>query len=449
MADEKERNTLITFIAFLRNASSSFVSQLEKRIGPYSQSTDTLLLAYGALASTASPEVQNQIVLFLQSQLSAAQDDPVVLVHVIHSLGNTGCSTTVNILIGFLSDSNRSVKLAAINALRKHTNNILVQTKFVSMVREQNISPDDFEAILQALMFGFEHQKLNRLGYTEDPNILSSLVSTAVKLGDSNLQQLLIGYLLDLNTIESHHHLGNLQTWVPAPGPDGNDTNARSRRGTDWDESNSLYNLVASYSSRSSDVQTYPYDKAYIWAKQLGSDKLNLKVTAGVFVGVDATGKYFKLFGKVVAQGCAYGYTSTALNAEILIEKVCTNWHVKFYAQVAGHVLVNSDQQYSLSWSYDWPLYCSPSYTIIHADYPIFIYVGLLHFTIDMFAKICVDANMQAQVDVVSSASAAIIPKATLTTQASATASLLVSLVCSSALVFSQHCSSLILPHQG
>ncbi len=345
MADKKERNTLITFIAFLRNASSSFVSQLEKRIGPYSQSTDTLLLAYGALASTASPEVQNQIVHFLQSQLNAAQDDPVVLVHIIHSLGNTGCNTTVNILIGFLSDSNRSVKLAAINALRKHMNNILVQTKFVSMVREPNISPEDFEAILQTLMFGFEHQKLNRLGYTEDPNLLSSLVSTAVKLGNSNLQQLLIGYLLDLNTIESHRHLVNLHTWVPAPGPGGNDTNARSRRGTVWDESNSLYNLVASYSSRSSDVQTYPYHKAYILAKHLGVDKLNLKVAAGGFVGVDVAGNYFKLFGKAVGQGYAFGYTSTAFNAEILVEKEHTNWHVKLYAQVAGHVLVDIDQQ--------------------------------------------------------------------------------------------------------
>ena len=39
---------------------------------------------------------------------------------------------------------------------------------------------------------------------------------------------------------------------------------SRERRGTDWDESNPDYDIVASQASRAADVQNYPNHRAYI-----------------------------------------------------------------------------------------------------------------------------------------------------------------------------------------
>ncbi len=386
-----------------------------------------MLLAYGALASAASSEVQQQIVQFLRSRLDKTGENLVATVHLIHSLSNTGCNTTVQILIGYLNHADRNVQLAAINALRMHTNNKLVQTTFVTMLNEPGIAEEEIKAIIQTLIFGLEHQRLRAIKQANNALLLTALVSAAVKLNNSNLQQFLVHYILDLNTQESSSHLEYLLARITVAKSRNPDT--RVRRGSDWDESNSLYNLVASYSSRHDDVSTYPYHRAYIWGKDFGISDLSCQVAAGGFVGVDNDGSHFKLFGKAVAKGNAFGRSATALDAELLIEKENTEWHAKLYALVAGHVLVNYDQRVSLTWSYDWPLYDSSRYTIINFEYPIFIYVGTLRFTIGVYAQLSVDANAQVSVDVITSASAAIIPKATLTAEASATASVLVSCI--------------------
>ena len=44
---------------------------------------------------------------------------------------------------------------------------------------------------------------------------------------------------------------------------------SRERRGTDWDASNSGYNVVASQGRHAADVRNYPNHRAYIWGKHL------------------------------------------------------------------------------------------------------------------------------------------------------------------------------------
>ena len=46
-----------------------------------------------------------------------------------------------------------------------------------------------------------------------------------------------------------------------------------------------MFNLIASQSNRTSDVQTYPHHRAILWADHLGSSKLHAKVAAGGFGG--------------------------------------------------------------------------------------------------------------------------------------------------------------------
>ena len=69
----------------------------------------------------------------------------------------------------------------------------------------------------------------------------------------------------------------------------------RRRRGSDWDASSSVYNIVASYSSRRNDVQTYPSHRAYIYGKKFGISKIYAQFGAGGFVGASHNGQKYKV----------------------------------------------------------------------------------------------------------------------------------------------------------
>ncbi len=427
LSDEKEINTLITILAFTRSPSAQFISHLEKRIGSDPLTTDPMLLSYGALGLAASPEIQRHIVQFLQSRLYVAGNNTAVLVHLIHSLSNTGYNNLVEVVIRFLDHSDNGVKLAAINGLRMHTNNELVQAAFVKLLRKPDLTEEEFEAVVLALMFGLEHQKLRGLKYVSNDLLLTSLVSAAAKLNNSDIHQVLVSYILELNSETSYQHLKVSKARLLSTRLASNGTNPRQKRGSDWDEAYSVYDLVASYSSRRSDVSTYPLHMAYIWDKKFGVSKLYCQVVAGGFVGVDNDGSHFKLFAKAAAKGYAFGRSATAFHAELQILKENTNWRTKLYAQIIGRVLVNCDHRYSgPTWVYECLLYSSPKYTLISFEYPIFIIVGILRFNVGVYVQLQVDSNAQASLDVISSASAVLVPKVIMTASASASASLVV-----------------------
>ena len=69
----------------------------------------------------------------------------------------------------------------------------------------------------------------------------------------------------------------------------------RHRRGSDWDQYNPDYDIVASYNSRKNDVQTYPKHKAYIWGKRFGVSKVYAHFGAGGFIGAANNGQKYKV----------------------------------------------------------------------------------------------------------------------------------------------------------
>ena len=431
MPDEKERNTVITFIAFVENPTPEFVSQFEALIDPDVESTDPQLLAYGALASSATPALQQRIVQFLQSRLIAAENNFITAVHLIHALGNTGCNTTVSILIGYLNYSDVNIQLAAINAMRKHTNNKLVHDAFISMLNQSNLTEQQIRAIITTLISGLEHQYQEGLEKADNMLLFTVLVSAVMKHDSLELHQLLTRFALKLDTDETNEYLNILYTSITEADIKKShsiETHDRVKRSftTNWAHSDPLYGLISSHSTRVSDVTTYPHHKAYLWGKDFGVSKLNAKFAAGVFVGVNIGGSRFKLFAKAVAKGHAFGHTVTALQAELLVQKDYNNWRGKIYLQVGGSVLLNFDQQRYARWTNDWPLYSS-RYRILHFEFPIFIFVGFLRFSCDLYAQLAVTAHVDLTASYPSSsASTDIVPRATVTASAAATASLLV-----------------------
>ena len=406
-----------------------FISRIQEILHSNVQSTDSLLLAYGALASKLSPEVQQQAVEFLLDKLNSVQEDSDSLVHLIHSLGNSASNLTLDPLLDYAASENLEVQLAAIYALRKHTNNIMVQEAFIAILRKPNVQEDQISTITQTLNAGLEHMKLSGNTEHNNPELIAALVSAAMKINSPELHSFIAQYLLNLKTEVGAKYAQVLQSKHTEAGAHGNNTHTRLRRGSDWDESNSLYDLVASRSSRASDVNTYPYHRAYLYGKKFGLSDLNVQFAAGGFAGVSPVNANYKMFGRAVAKGYAFGRSKTGLDAQILNEKQNNRVHVKLYASVVGHVLINTDEWRDISYctSRSWPLYDSPRYTLLSFSYSVFIFVGFLRFRVSVTAEMNVNARAELCIGLPADASATLIPSLTLRAEGSASASLLVS----------------------
>ena len=396
---------------------------------------DSLLLAYGALASKSSPEVNQKAVNFLLDKLNSAKDDSDSVVHLIHSLGNSASGLTIDPLLDYANSENLEVQLAAIYALRKHTNNEVVQEAFITILRKPNVQEEQIATITQTLNAGLEHIKLSGNASNEHshPELTVALVSAAMKFKNPELHTFVAQFLANLNTDR-----GVGAKYAQSEYAEAHNMHTRMRRGSDWDESNSVYDLVASQSSRASDVNTYPHHRAYLWGKKFGVSDLNVQFAAGGFGGIDLRRVHYKLFGRAVAKGYAFGRSATGLDAQILIEKKDNTVRSKLYARVVGHVLVNSDElrniqsnnrspQSSNCFPKDWPLYRSSRFTLLSFSTSTFIYVGLLRFSVKVTVELNVDARAQVCVGLPADASAALLPSLTLRAEGSASASLVVS----------------------
>jgi len=83
------------------NPTDQFIGELETQINLRADPTDPLLLAYGAVAANAAPDMQRQMVSFLTERLPEAEADEAALVHLLHSLGNTRSEIVIEHVVPF------------------------------------------------------------------------------------------------------------------------------------------------------------------------------------------------------------------------------------------------------------------------------------------------------------------------------------------------------------
>ena len=138
--DQKERNTLTVLLAFVANAHPNTLAQIETLIASNSDTTDILILSYGALASSLTPQLQYQIVRFLGSHINQTTD----------KMAN-------RILLSLLSHSNPRVQFAAVYALRYSTGSVEVQNALLHTL-ESDHSNELTEMVLRALIAGAESE---------------------------------------------------------------------------------------------------------------------------------------------------------------------------------------------------------------------------------------------------------------------------------------------------
>ena len=388
---DEEKESIITHIAFTNNAHMDFVEKIEDLITKETVHTDSLLLAYGALASSTSSRVQQRIVLFLKRRLiqQMESNDTTNTVHLLHALGNTGSKLIVNLLMDYLMrGTSIEIQLAAIGAMRKLTAQQSVQEAFVTIL-ESNPQEVFIEAIAKTLFTGQEHSHVMGMHINENPRLLSALVTSSLEFNNTELHHLVHSYLELVNTAESHR-LGKLLE---------QQVSIRVRRAstTDWDTSDSRYNLVSPYSSRRSDVTSYPLHRAFLWERRLGTSQVNVQLAAGAFAGVRDLSNA-KLFGKAVAKGNLFSRSRTI--AEAFAEALYQNGgiRIKLYAQINGNILVNINSYTSLRsgcFTRTASVLRRFQYRIIRFTHSVYVYAGTIDFTVGLNAYL--DCNLRGQ----------------------------------------------------
>ena len=407
--DQKERNTLTVQLAFVANIHPDMLSHVETLITSSSDTTDALILSYGALASSLSPELQHRIVSFLVNHINQTTD-PSILVHYIHSLGNTQSQMANQMLLHLLAvQSTSSVRLAVVYALRYSTGSVEVQNSLRHAL-ESDPSEELTEMVLRSIIAGAE----SNLHPISDQ--FFETIVTAVKGNNTELKMLLAYYIHLLGSNAPNRWSVVLLAHL-------------KKRGTTWNENNELYDLVQDGATRDSDLQLYPINKAYIWGRSIGVSQVGLDAAFGAFAGFggSANPTNYKLFAKGIARAHAFGKSKTVFEVLLSSENKPGEGHIsnKLYANIVGRVLINYQKQIPTCRSSTFPLY-SPTYQLMKISKSVFIYVGLLNFELILTASLNINAALTACIQSCVSAKGELLPSVTVEAHGGATGSIAV-----------------------
>lgn len=417
------------YIAFVCNPHPQLVAQLEDRIGPDVHTNDPLLLAYGSLIARASPELQQHMTLFLLKRLPHAQENEASLIHHLHSLGNAGASSSARTIVSYLQHPDENVQLTSISALRFLANETLVQEALTDLLLQPNVPEQHLASIVNSLQYGVEHARENRIRKPYNSELATALVMAAIDHSSGQFDSAIIRYLSSVNTPQSKQ-LANLLKTAKFQEPSSNST--RMRRGTNWSERNSVYDLVEPLRVRQADKRTYgSFSKSYIWGKRMGSSDGNIQVAVGGFIGVSKAGDY-KVFTHALAEGNAFGRSYRALDFKLLRQKSKTSTHSILYIMVAGKTLRNIDvrQASSVCKTYDTNLFKKKTYSLFSLRHSIYIYVGTLNFKVEGSVEMTGEAFMKFCENRGSvTANLGLTPTVTFKIKAGASANVLVSII--------------------
>ena len=373
------------------NPTDQFIGELETLINLRADPTDPLLLAYGAAAANAAPDMQRQMVSFLTERLPEAEADEAALVHLLHSLGNTRSELVIEHIVRFVDHDEEMIQITAITALRFFTGLPHIQDTLLHVLLN---SPTEVlvSAIIDVLSEGFEQNR--DMQVQED--ITVALLNLTLTFDNRDLEVELGDYFRMVGTEEALRLAQILQV---------HGSLARYQRDVNsWLSNDRDYDALANQSSRASDVATYPYYRGYLWSKKLGRTdgdyQVYVQAVAGLFSGMNSD-LDFKLFGKAVLRGHVFGQTYDAIKIEAQFKKRRRDIYKVLYARIAGIVLVDINE-----WEYDVlpeffnslfirnfsvsdkRLLYSAQKNIFSLDYPIWIYAGYVSLGVSFYMSL-------------------------------------------------------------
>ena len=379
--EENERFVLLLQIALLPSVHHSTLEYLEDYL-KHLNHTNQAVLFYATLGRHGN--VEDSIINVLAKELEKSKkvfqftSDPTYVIHIIHALGNTGSKKIIPLLLPLLHSNQSSLLVPTIDALRTVSHDEKVQNAFISLVKSSAFVETVIE-VVESLIFPFKqsiyfsYHPDNAGERLTEKELMNVLVESAIKFDNMDLNKLMTIYLNFIDTQYAKELLNKLQISI---------TRSKRASSTDWNDSYSKYNLIASQSSRTLDEENYPCHQAYLWADELGVSKLHAKVTAGGFAGFGLSG--FKVFGRAVVQLYVWGYTYTAVDVKYLcrqntlaLKEAIT---VK-YGKICGLSYINEDTFNVLPYIYSksWNLV---SLRLFVLRMSFFIYVGTMDITL-------------------------------------------------------------------
>ena len=399
--NEDERSALLYQIALIKNANLDLIKTV---IGCIHSNEDDIILVLGALARNNNITIQEVVIDELLQRLNTVlySDNNEAVTTLIYALGNSGSKLAIFPLLSTLQFDDIDIQISAIRSLASHLDQPVVQQAIMTLLP---LTDEDkiLEEILKILIDAFENNILT----SPSEEVLNAIIKSAIQLENPNLYELVAKYFhqlkLDgidiyLDSLKQQHNYGEVQRDRVS---DLHKNDSRVKRGSDWDENDSDYDVVASYSQRKSDVIDYPLHKAYIYCKTFGEDKLNMKVGAGAFAGINinSTGIRFKFYVKAIAKVYVFGLPINVLDMEASGSTLGNTLVYKFYLKQGNSVDKNEIRRIELGVDLKKDTTdIAESREIFYMRWPIFVYIASINVYIKgtvssrMINRIC--ANM-------------------------------------------------------
>ena len=386
--NEDERNTLLYQIALSKNANLDLVNTV---ISSIHSNNDGIILVLGALARNNNVTIQEVIIDELLQRLNTvlSSSDNEAVTTLIYALGNSGSKLAVSPLLSTLQydDIDIQIQISVIRSLASHLDQPVVQQAIITLLP---LTDEDkiLEEILKILIDAFE----NKILTNPSKEMINAIIKSAIKLENPNLYELVAKYLhhlkidvvdIYLDLLKQQRNYGEVQHDRIS---DLYKNDSRVKRGSDWDENNSDYDVVSSYSQRKSDVINYPFHKAYIYGKTFGVDKLNMKVGAGAFAGINinSTSIGFKFYVKAVAKIYVFGLPLNVLDMEASGSTLGNTLVFKLYLKHGDSVDKNEIKKIELGPNLKKDTTnIAGSRDILNLRWPIFVYVAPIYVDIE------------------------------------------------------------------
>ena len=380
---EEEQDALLQQLIQLNKPESNLVDTVIS-INP--SNDDNLVLVLGALARNNDAVIQSKVVKELLRRLSIVKssgNSSKVVVFMNYALGNTGSQLAIDALLSSLNHEDINIQISAIRGLDVHIDQPSVQQALIILLKT---STEDavLEEVLTILVDAFNNKVLR------DPSkdLLNAIVDMTIKVENANLYELLIQYLKLVGSNESQGMINIImqqRNYGQTKNDHISDTagGSRIKRGSDWDQYSSDYNLVASLAQRQNDVRSYPTHKAYIWGTKYGISRLNLKVGVGAFIGAycGGTTNRFKVFGKAVAKVHALGSDYNIAHLEYSDHTSGNYLYHQVYVRLGSAVIKNVYDRSTVCINSGGNLWDS-SRTVFNRRISYFVFIGILSFNI-------------------------------------------------------------------
>ena len=419
--NDEEEEAAIFYLAFVDSPQPQFIAKLESLISSDPHSTDPLLLVYGSLIPNASPELQQRMIFFLTNRLPEAETNSTSLIHHILSLGNSGAPNISNYLIDYLGHPESDVQLMAMFAMRFMMDYPPVEQSLKDFLFLPELTEDHLTVMAKSLMYGCEKAIMQNQEVPYSKDLAESLVAFSGNVDSEEFHSALEDYLKAVDIDDSHELLQLMDLAKDGKMEQTFANTTRFPRGTTWNQRNSLYDLVASFSERNHDVSKYRQKLSYIWGKKFGTKKINAQVAVGGFAGVSSNGDY-KLFGRAVAKAQFFNRKPTLIDFLVLRQKNARSTLSRLYIVLLGKTLMNINRVRDSTSCTTIPknLYQSRRYPLLKFVTGIFVVIGtveiklnsFMQFNVGMYVKFC-DSHGKA------TAAAGLTPTMTITVSAS------------------------------